>query len=211
MQTFPLLRLLTERPVFPLGFITKPQVKLERKCWLKLKKLVDIYKPLTCLEAQSKSSNSILIYNCDCTSRCECCLEEKEVCTTCKENGFQSIEPQLHPCGKCISDGKKCVKFVITSYSSDCEQKNKTALEIMHSRKEAEVEHRQSNLRLTEGTPDAVHVGKCLKGSLANWWLVLDNFRVNLVMLHTLRQDYKSETGRDLRQAITLESLETPR
>lgn len=162
---------------------------------------------LTCLEAQSKSSNSVLIYNCDCTSRCKCCLEEKEVCTTCKENGFQSIEPQLRSCGKCVSDGKKCVKFVITSYSSDCEQKNKTALEIMHSRKEAEAEHRQSNLRLTEGTPDAVHVGKCLKGSLANWWLVIDDFRVNLVMLRTVRQDYKSETGRDLRQAITLESV----
>ena len=96
---------------------------------------------------------------------------------------LQSIEPQLRPCSKCIADEKKCVKFVITCYSTDCEQKNKTALEILQSRKEDEAEARQSNLRLTEGTPDAVHVGKCLKGSLVNWWLVVDDFRVNLAML----------------------------
>lgn len=162
---------------------------------------------LTCLETQAKSSNSILVYNSGCTSRCESCLHQKEVCKGCRENGFQSIEPQLRPCDKCLSDGKKCVKFVIASYSSDCEQKSKTALEILQSRKEAEEEARQSNLRLTEGTPDAVHVGKCLKGSLANWWLVIDDFRVNLAMLRTLRQDYTSETGKQLRQAIKLESV----
>ena len=70
----------------------------------------------------------------------------------------------------------------------------------MQSRKEDKDEPRRSNLRLTEGTPDAVHVGKCLKGSLANWWLFIDDYLVNLAMLRTLRQDYKSETGKKLRQ-----------
>ena len=162
---------------------------------------------LSCLEAQSKSSSSILICNSGCTCRCESCFDLKEVCRECHENGIQSIEPQLRPCSKCIADEKKCVKFVITCYSTDCEQKNKTALEILQSRKEDEAEARQSNLRLTEGTPDAVHVGKCLKGSLANWWLLVDDFRVNLAMLRTLRQDYKSDTGKQLRQAIKLESV----
>lgn len=117
---------------------------------------------LSCLEAQSKSSNSILICNSGCTSRCESCFDQKEVCSECQENGVQSIGPQLRKCCKCIADEKQCVKFVITCYSTDCEQKNKTALEILQSRKEGEAEARQSNLRLTEGTPDAVHVGKCL-------------------------------------------------
>ena len=125
---------------------------------------------LACLEAQSKSSNSILISNCGSTSRCESCLDQGEVCHECKGNGFQTVERQLCPCDKCSSKGKKCVKFVKTSYSSDCEKKKtKTALEIMQSRKEDEADPRQSNLHLTEGIPDAVHVGKCLKGILANW------------------------------------------
>lgn len=162
---------------------------------------------LSCLEAQSKSSNSILIHNCECTSRCESCLDQKEVCRECQENSFQSIEPQLRPCSNCIADQKQCVKFVVTCYSTDCEQKNKTALELLQSRKEDDAQGRQSNLRLTEGTPDAVHVGKCLKGSLANWWLVVDDYRVNLAMLRTIRQDYKSDTGKQLRQAIKLESV----
>ena len=72
---------------------------------------------------------------------------------------------------------------MITCYSTDYEQKNKTALEILQSRKEDEAEARQSNLRLTEGTPDAVPVEKCLKGSLANWWLVVDDFRVQCYVL----------------------------
>ena len=68
---------------------------------------------LACLEAQSKSSNSILISNCGSTSRCESCLDQGEVCHECKGNGFQTVEPQLRPCDKCSSKGKKSVKFVI--------------------------------------------------------------------------------------------------
>ena len=49
--------------------------------------------------------------------------------------------------------------------------------------------------------------GQTLKGSLANWWLVVNDFRVNLAVLLTLRQDYKSDTGKQLRQAIKLESV----
>lgn len=126
---------------------------------------------LSCLEAQSKSCNLILIQDSACTSRSESCLDQREVSRECQERGFQSIEPQLHPCNKCRADKKKCVKFVVTCYYTDCEQKKKTALEILQSQKEdeAEVEAQQSNLRLMEGTPDAVHVGKCLKGSLAKW------------------------------------------
>ena len=78
-----------------------------------------------------------------------------------------------------IYNKKHCVKFLITGYSSDCEQKNTTALEIMLSQKADESESLQSNIRLREGTADAVHVGKCLKGSLANWWLVVDDYHVN--------------------------------
>ena len=52
----------------------------------------------------------------------------------------------------------------------------------MLSQKADESESLQSNIRLREGTPDAVHVGKCLKGSLANWWLVVDDYRVNLAI-----------------------------
>ena len=86
-------------------------------------------------------------------------------------------------------------------------KKNKTALEIMLSQKADESESLQSNMRLTEGTPDAVHVGKCLKGSLAKWQLVVDDYRVNLAILCTTHQDYKSKTGEQLRQAIKLESV----
>ena len=73
----------------------------------------------------------------------------------------------------------------------------------MQSRMEDKAEPRQSNLRLTEGPPNAVQLGKYLKGSLANWWLFIDDYRVNLAML----QDYKSETGQKLRQTIKLESV----
>ena len=68
---------------------------------------------------------------------------------------------------------------------------------------EDKAEPRQSNLRLTEGPANAVQLGKYLKGSLANWWLFIDDYRVNLAML----QDYKSETGQKLRQTIKLESV----
>ena len=61
---------------------------------------------LTCLKAQLKSSKSILIHDSDCTSCYQSCLEQKEVCVECQEKGLESIEPQLHPCEKCLSNKK---------------------------------------------------------------------------------------------------------
>ena len=41
-------------------------------------------------------------------------------------------------------------------------------------------------MRLTEGTPDAVHVSKYLKGSLENWWVLVDDYCLNLQSLQKL-------------------------
>ena len=51
---------------------------------------------LSCFEAQSKSSDSILIHNFGCTSCCESCFDEKEVCRECQGNGFQMSLSSTH-------------------------------------------------------------------------------------------------------------------
>lgn len=52
-MTFQLLQLLIERSILPLE--SKPQISLEKKCWLKLKKLLDIYKPVLPVSKPSQS------------------------------------------------------------------------------------------------------------------------------------------------------------
>ncbi|CAB4014850.1 Hypothetical predicted protein [Paramuricea clavata] len=55
--------------------------------------------------------------------------------------------------------------------------------------------------------PDVVHVGKSIKCSWANWYILLNEQRSNLVLLRTLRDCKKSEVGKKLRKLLTLESV----
>ncbi|CAC5379486.1 unnamed protein product [Mytilus coruscus] len=87
----------------------------------------------------------------------------------------------------------------------DCEQKSKTAMEKIIDDK---IEGRQiQELSLTGVGPDAVHIGKCIAGSLSNWWLLLDNYRINLIILRMLRQT-RTIMGNVFRENISLDSVQ---
>lgn len=66
-----------------------------------------------------------------------------------------------------------------------------------------------SNLEMTSLGPDAVHIGKCLVGSLSNWWLIVDNNRISLVMLRILRNNINSEVGKQIQKCISLDVVQS--
>ena len=55
--------------------------------------------------------------------------------------------------------------------------------------------------------PEATHVAKCLKGSLANWFLYKGGERFNLSNLRTLYNDPKPEIREKMRSAVTLSAV----
>ena len=64
-----------------------------------------------------------------------------------------------------------------------------------------------NELHTLTAIPDAVHVGKSMKCSWANWYLILQNSRSNLVMIRTLRAHAPPDIKGPLRKLLTLECV----
>ena len=119
-----------------------------------------------------------------CKSACQACTETASVCNTCRDQGQLSHMPSLRACQWCLEANVQCSRAVGLILASDCESGNRRAFELISQSK-------------NDGTlppqfifvclPDAIHVGKSLKCSFANWMLLLDEERACLSMLHTIR------------------------
>ena len=116
------------------------------------------------------------------------------MCRACQADGQTHIEPQLRSCKECVQVGIKCCRLLVIAVIHDCEQKNKTALETFLALKDQGKVN--PKFLATSVGPDAIHIGKCLIGSLSNWWLTVDSYRISLVVLRILRNNRNSELGR---------------
>ena len=119
-----------------------------------------------------------------CKSSCQVCIEAASVCNDCVAQGQISLIPSLRACQRCLEANVQCARAVVLVLASDCESGNKKAFELISESK--------SNGALSPQfificLPDAVHVGKSLKCSFANWMLLLDDERACLSILHTIR------------------------
>ncbi len=137
-----------------------------------------------------------------CSSFCETCFSEKSVCASCKETGHSSHLPAFRACDRCILDGVKCTKAAVLLVVSDCEQKNKTAMEDLNGDK---VKIDNPFIAQAAAIPDVVHVGKSMKCSFSNWFILLEGQRSNLVLLRTLRDFGVPSIKNVLRKSLTLE------
>ena len=94
----------------------------------------------------------------------------------------------------------KRVKLAAFVYISNCEEGNKKALENFNQ--QIEQGTIEAELVLIVGLPDAIHVGKSLKCSFANWYILLKGQRSNLPFLRTLRDDSDPETKKLFRKLL---------
>ena len=67
--------------------------------------------------------------------------------------------------------------------------------------------HISSDYSLLIALPDVVHVGKSIKCSWANWFILLDGQRSKLVLLRTLRDFSDPDVRKKLRKLLTLECV----
>ena len=77
--------------------------------------------------------------------------------------------------------------MVCLAWIMDSESKNKNS-QILLTEKQNESET-TTDTDLVTAFPDPVHVAKCDRASFANWYRLVDGFRVNLVLLRTARTD----------------------
>lgn len=147
---------------------------------------------LSCLKNSKMSfAGAVLKGNGHCKSECPDCektTENKRVCDHCQDVGHTFVEPWLRACEECITNGDECIKMVCLVWMMDSESKNKSS-QITLTQKQKD-EDSDVN-KLVTALPDAVHVAKNDRASFANWFRLVDGYRINLVLLRTIRMDPK--------------------
>ena len=131
-----------------------------------------------------KATNSVLQETLECTSSCNECLEQGEVCPPCIENGHKFVEPSLRACTSCLTENTKCVKAITLVFSMDSESRNGAAQVMFDERKNEHIF--TAHIDLCECLPDPVHFGKRISRQFSNWYLIVNGYRINRVQLHTL-------------------------
>lgn len=149
-----------------------------------------------CLSRLNSTEHILDHRDSDCCSTCRHCLEGKAVCPECASQGQVSHIPSLRACSNCIADGVQCCRTVVVAVASNFEACNKKALtQLNTTRKEGSL---PAELSLLVALPDVVHVGKSIKCSWANWFVLLHGQRSNLVLIRTLRDCSKPELRKKL-------------
>ena len=105
-----------------------------------------------------------------CVSTCDECIHQERVCDNCQLLGHVSHLQQLRKCDFCIRDNIPCSKLAVMVLSSDCETKNKVALETFQ--KKYTTNTLPADLKLVSAIPDAMHLGKSFKCSWSNWFII---------------------------------------
>ena len=120
-----------------------------------------------------------------CNSTCDECLQRQSVCEQCVVLGHEHYQPSLRACNDCLENGIRCIRRVVLVLCADCESGNKKAFEMIIEEITQGTIH--PNLCLLAIMPDAVHIGKNLKGGFSNWMLVIGQERGCLGFLRVLR------------------------
>ena len=126
------------------------------------------------------------------TTPCSDCDRDKAVCSACVEMGHGHWEVALRACDSCIRDRRLCQRFAVLMLPADCESYQNTGMELWLKRQQESPEN--TLYSLTRPAPEEVHIGKRVRSSIKNYWLLLDGQRVNLQILAAMRDEGSSGT-----------------
>ena len=142
---------------------------------------------LSCLkDSKMEFQGAVLKGQGHCQSGCQNCISQGEVCTECSGR-HKFVHPALRACNECLEKDQECVKMVCLAWLMDSESKNKNS-QIILTKRQSDTES-TTDADLVTAFPDPVHVAKNDRASFANWYRLVDGYRVNLVLLRTARTD----------------------
>ena len=142
-----------------------------------------------CVRSQAPYLNTVKPDILDkCSSFCQDCWENKNICESCLGKGRTSIYPQLEPCDRCLDNNIKCRKNVVLVVALDCFTGNRFLIEKFQDQRKRGT--RDPEVYLTEPLGEVVHVLKTIKSSSSNWYLLTPCGTLhNLSLLRTLRDE----------------------
>ena len=100
------------------------------------------------------------------------------------------------------------MKLLVLLWTADCEESNKQAMEhITKLSNEGTDDQIKEQVKFLKPIPEAVHLGKCLKSSFANWFLFMNGERFNLSNLRVLYNDEDDDIRGRMRKEVTLSAI----
>lgn len=160
-----------------------------------------------CLERIPSDNHTVQLPPEDlCCSVCEECLQNGKVCDTCAERKQPSHIPSLRACKRCYDAGQQCVRCAVLVLTTDCEEGNKKAMELIS--KMQEERSIDPALQYLVFFPDSVHVGKSLKCSFCNWFIILGGERGCLAVVQALRDDSNPTIRKSLRRFLRADDVQ---
>lgn len=100
------------------------------------------------------------------------------------------------------------MKLLVLLWTADCEESNKQAMEhITKLSNEGTDDQIKEQVKFLKPIPEAVHLGKCLKSSFANWFLFMNGERFNLSNLRVLYDDDDDDIRGRMRKEVTLSAI----
>ena len=103
--------------------------------------------------------------------------------------------------------GEHCLRCAVLVLTTDCEEGNKKAMELIL--KMQEEQSIDPVLQYLVFFPDSVHVGKSLKCSFCNWFIILRGERGCLAVVQTLRDDSNPTIRKRLRHLLRADDVQT--
>ncbi len=138
------------------------------------------------LSTSFAAKNGVINDHKKCNSNCIDCIKHKDVCIDCERKGHKNIEPKRRACDYCMKNKEKCNKVAVICVSQDSESRNSGGQKILMEEKN---ENTNPSLNILSTIADAVHVTKCKQQGFSNWFLWVNDVRINLVQLQELRND----------------------
>lgn len=114
-----------------------------------------------------------------CKWSCADCKTNRRVCTACKLLGHTSYHGGARACERCLDAGKVCIRCWDVLWVTDC-----LASQLSLNKQLDEKWSIANTMPLPLG--DIPHAVRCVHRSCCNWWLIIDEFLVNITMLAPL-------------------------
>jgi hypothetical protein len=173
----------------PVGaFYLPSEVKAEDQLQQSVASIQCLKVCLSCLKNRKMElEGAVLRGRGHCQSSCETCISSEDVCAECSLKSHQFVNPLLRACNECLENDRECVKMACLAWIMDNESKNKSSqIALTEKQKESET---TPDTELVTAFPDPVHVAKNDRASFANWYRLVDGYRVNPVLMRTARMD----------------------
>lgn len=135
------------------------------------------------------------------TTSCDACVENKAVCVPCSVLGHQDVSVASRSCDQCVASKSTCVRLFPVVWCADAEAVQRSAMDNWNAKRESST--LPSQLMQTAPAVDPPHIAKCIRGSIANYYLDVNGCRSSIAQIEALQKEGTEYTRRSVCKLVS--------